>query len=278
MTKNKIKEILIRSKKNVLNNFSGNQQSILKGTGLDFKEIEEYNPGDDVRKINWKATAKQNGKPFINIYEEEKQLDVYVLFMINGNIEYKQKKEIMSEIMSVISFSAIKNNDYISNIFISNKEEKHFYKTKNKGMINKSLNYIFSLPQNHILGKNIDNVYLINYIKQKIKRKSIIFIISDFYEEINFEGLGFKHEIYSIIVRDKTEEEPMFNDEIEIFDPITLETEKINFNESLLKKYKKEIEEKNKKLFQSFKKQKIKYIKIQNIQEIYIKLKQLLRY
>lgn len=270
MNKLLAKEILIRSKRNVFNNKSGNNNSILSGQGLNFKEIREYSFGDDVRKINWKSTAKMNGKPYINIYSEEKELNIVTIFLADGNIEYGLKKQKMSELNAIISLSAIKNGDNIRNIYVGKKIIKTFPPTKNIGMVLQSIQ--FSLDLN-MTGTKVNYSNIKKIIENNIKQKSIIFIIGDFFQEIDLSGIGFKHEIYAIIIRDITEEVPIFDNEELIIDPITLNNDVINFNKGLINKFKIIIEKNDIELIKSFNKNKIKYKKIYTNDDLYLKLK-----
>jgi len=269
------KKILIKTKQKIFNFKHGDTQSLFSGEGMDFKEIKEYNQGDNVKKINWKVTAKMNGSPFINVFNEEKQLNIINIFLINGNNEYKNKKEKMGEVLSLLSLSAINSKDIVSNIFFSDKVEKQFLKTKNTGMVLKSLNYIFD---NNFLGKETNYNELVKYISKTIKKKSIIFIIGDFYnEDIDFKETGFKHEIYPIVLRDKTEEKPSLLGELNIIDPINMKNENIYFNNNIINKFEIKMNKNNMHLLKSFKKNKLKYLKLYTDEDIFYKIKTLFK-
>ncbi len=272
----KAKEIIIKTKRRLFGANLGNNVSIFQGNGLDFSEIKEYNIGDDVKKINWKVTAKEQ-KPYINIFNEERELNIVVCFMLSGNIYFgsiAQKQEIMSEISTIIGYSAIKNSDRFTSIVFSKEEERIFKPSKNINSVYEALEYELELNP---LGKEVDYKNLSNYLLQSLKQKSIIFIIGDFYEDLDFTYLSAKHEIYCIIVRDLFEENPKFDDEVALIDLKTLKQEELVVNKSVVNEYKKLIDKRDKKLYQHFLKNKITFTKVYTNEEPFIKLQSLFR-
>ncbi|MDZ7797607.1 MAG: DUF58 domain-containing protein [Candidatus Marinimicrobia bacterium] len=124
----KVKQVEIRTRHMVNEVFSGEYRSIFKGKGMSFSEVREYQPGDDVRLIDWNVTARHN-KPFVKIMEEERELTVYFLFDVSasghtGSTE-RFKSEIAAEICSVLAFSAIKNGDKVGLINFTENVEKY---------------------------------------------------------------------------------------------------------------------------------------------------------
>ena len=272
----KVKEIIIKTKKRLFGANLGNNVSIFQGNGLDFSEIKEYNYGDDVKKINWKVTAKEQ-KPYINVFNEERELNIVLCFMVSGNIYFgsvRQKQEVMAEIATIIGYSAVKNSDKFSSIFFSDKEEKLFSPSK-------SINSVYSMLEHAIelnpLQKEANYKELSDYLLNRLKQKSIIFIVGDFYEEIDFKYLGAKHEVYAINVRDKFEEEPKFDSEVSLIDPKTLKDEQLFIDSSTLKSYKEELKKQDKKLQEHFIKSGVGFAKVYTNEEPFVKLATLFR-
>jgi len=269
------KEILIRTKKNIFNNKVGNNTSLFLGNGIDFQEIREYHYGDDVRKINWNVTAKNNGEPYLNLYNEDRELNICIIYLLNGNIEYginKKKKEIMTEIMSLLSLSTIDKGDNLTTLFFSNKEEKLFPPTKKSGVVFETIKHSLNIDN---LGTETNYKEMIEYINLKIKRKSIIFMIGDFYTNVDFKKLSNKHEYYSIIVRDKTEEDISLLGEKNIIDPISLNNSNILFNKKIQNQFKNEIIENDNILYENLIKNRINFKKIYTDDDIFLELKKI---
>ena len=134
----KVKHIEIRTKGLVNDLFGGEYHSVFKGQGMTFSEVREYYPGDDIRMIDWNVTARNNA-PFVKVFEEERELTVYVLVDISssggfGTLNYL-KSDISAELASVLGFSAINNQDKVGLILFSSKVEKYIPPKKNKSHI-----------------------------------------------------------------------------------------------------------------------------------------------
>jgi len=272
----KAKEILIKTRRRFFGQNIGNNVSVFQGNGLDFSELKEYVYGEDVKKINWKVTAREQ-KPYINVFNEERELNIVSAFMVSGNIYFgsiRQKSELMSEILTIIGYSAIKNSDKFTAFFFSDKEERFFKPTKNINSIYPILESSLSIDP---LGKKVDYKNFNDYVLNRIKRKSILFILGDFFEEVDFAFLSAKHEIYAIIVRDRFEENPSLPSEVDLYDPKTLRGESFYMDSSVLKEYKKEIEKKDRKLKEHFLKNRVKFTKIYTDEDPFLKLSELFR-
>ena len=272
----KAKEIIIKTKRRLFGANLGNNVSIFQGNGLDFSEIKEYNIGDDVKKINWKVTAKEQ-KPYINVFNEERELNIVVAFMVSGNIYFgsvRQKQELMAEVATIIGYSAVKNSDKFSTIFFSNKEEKLFKPSKQLHSVYSMLDFALELNP---LQKEANYEALSDYLLHSLKQKSIIFILGDFYEEIDFSLLSAKHELYAISIRDPFEEAPKFDDEVALIDLKTLEEKEIIVDKKVVSEYQKTLSKKDKKLQEHCLKHRVGYVKLYTNQEPFIKLSSLFR-
>ena len=272
--KQKAKEIIIKTKKRLFGSNIGNNVSIFQGNGLDFSEIKEYQIGDDVKKINWKVTAKEQ-KPYINIFNEERELNIVVCFMVSGNIYFgsvRQKQEVMSEILTIIGYSAIRNSDRFSAIFFDKAEIERTKPTKNINSLYLTLEKALELDS---LGKEVDFGVLSEYLLSTIKQKSIIFVVGDFFEEVDFSLLSAKHEVYAIVVRDPFEEEPKFLGELSLIDTKSLKVNEVSLDKQTMKNFKKQLEKRDKKLFEHFLKHQIGAVKVYTNEEPFGKLQRL---
>jgi uncharacterized protein (DUF58 family) len=272
----KVKEIIIKTKKRLFGANLGNNVSIFQGNGLDFSEIKEYSYGDDVKKINWKVTAKEQ-KPYINVFNEERELNIVVAFMVSGDIyfgSFRQKQELMAEIATIVGYSAVKNSDRFSTIFFSDRVEKIFEPSKSLNSVYSMLEYALDLDA---LGKEADYGYMSEYLLQTLKQKSIIFVVGDFYQELDLAFLAAKHEVYLINVRDRFEENPILDSDISLIDPKTLEVSELSLDSKVLQKFKSELDLRENRLQEHAVKNRISYLKLYTNEDSYIRLSSLFR-
>ena len=270
----KVKEILLRAKKAVFTGNLGNNLTAFKGDGIDFAEIREYNFGDDVRKINWKATAK-TGEVKVNEFNEERELNISLVFMVDGGINFGTvalKQDIMAELMAMVSYSAISNGDRLNTLFFSDKLERKFKPSKNLGVVEE---YVRSALEINPIGKKADYSALCDFLNSTFKQKSIVIIIGDFYGDIDLSTIAHKHQVYALIVRDRFEEYPAIDGEYTLIDPATLKGEDIMLSKSSAKAFKKELEKQDAKLYEHFLEHRVNYGKIYTDEELYIRLLQI---
>ena len=270
------REIFIKSKRKIFSQNLGNNSTTFIGSGLDFSELREYYFGDDVRKINWKATAKA-GRPYINLFTEERELNIVLAFMTGGGISFGSKRikqELMAEVYALLAFSAIKNSDMVTTLAFSSKEEYYLPATKNINTLNETLPKLLNFDA---LGKEVDYEKFSTYMLESVKQKSIVFVIGDFYEELDLTLLSAKHEVYAIVIRDKFEEEPQLMGMLDLIDPNSMASSGFEFNKKMLDDYKEVIEKKDKQLYEHFMGHNIRYVKIYTDEEPYFKLNNLVR-
>ena len=204
----KVKQVEIRTRGLVNDLFGGEYHSVFKGRGMAFSEVREYQPGDDIRLIDWNVTAR-NGSPFIKIFEEERELTVYLLVDISKSGEFgsqnQLKQEFGAEIASVLGFSAIKNNDKVGLILFSNDIEKYVVPKKGKSHV---LRVIRELLYNTPKGNKTSIKNALDYLLKVAKRKSVIFLISDFIDDDYWASLKVvnrKHDLIGIRLFDPAE-------------------------------------------------------------------------
>ena len=206
----KVRQIEIRTKNVVNDFFGGDYHSNFKGRGMTFSEVREYVPGDDVRSIDWNVTAR-TGKPHIKIFEEERELSVLILIDVSSSGVFGSKKDLKIdlgvEIAAMLSFSAIKNNDKVGLALFSDKIEKYIPPKKGKKhvlrLITDIVNHDFENSNKRTSIKTA-----IDFANKISKRKSVIFLISDFIDD-NFwnelKFLNFKNDVIGLQIYDSYE-------------------------------------------------------------------------
>src|ERR1044071_3815959 len=176
----KVRKIEIKTRGLSSHIFSGEYHSAFKGRGMAFSEVREYIPGDDIRSIDWNVTARFN-HPYVKIFEEERELTVILLVDVSASGDFgtktQFKKELIIELCAVLSFSAIQNNDKIGIIFFSDKIEKFIPPKKGKSHI---LRIIRELIEFKPEDKKTNLSEVLRYVTNVIKKRSIVFLISDF--------------------------------------------------------------------------------------------------
>ena len=206
----KVRKIEIKTRGLSRNIFAGEYHSAFKGRGMAFSEVREYQFGDDVRTIDWNVTARYN-KPYIKIFEEERELTVMLLIDVSGSRDFGSsdvfKKNVITEISAILSFSAIQNNDKIGVIFFSEKIEKFIPPKKGKSHILRIIRELIDFePESK--GTNITEA--LRYMTNVIKKRCTCFIISDFIQnEPEFEKAmtitNNKHDLVALRIFDERE-------------------------------------------------------------------------
>lgn len=204
----KVRKIEIKTKGLSSNIFAGQYHSAFKGRGMAFSEVREYQYGDDIRNIDWNVTARFN-HPFIKVFEEERELTVMLVIDVSGSRNFgtqmRTKRDLITEISAVLSFSAIQNNDKIGVILFSNKIEKFITPKKGRTHILRIIRELLEFePQEQTT--NVSEA--LRYLTNVIKKKSIAFLISDFIAP-NFEDAikiaNRKHDLIALQVFDPRE-------------------------------------------------------------------------
>lgn len=207
----KVRHIEIKTRGLSQNIFAGEYHSAFKGRGMAFSEVREYQYGDDIRDIDWNVTARYN-KPFIKIFEEERELTVVILVDVSGSLDFgtgdSMKREIVTELAATLAFSAIQNNDKIGVIFFSDKIEKFIPPKKGRKHI---LYIIRELLMFKPESNQTDLAMALRYLTNAIKKKCTTFLISDFLDVYDYENAltiaNRKHDIVAMQVYDPLEVE-----------------------------------------------------------------------
>ncbi len=265
-----IKKLVIKARKQVFSEIPGNNPSLFKGEGFDFVELREYQPGDDVKKIDWLVTAKLQ-KPYVKLYKEERELNVVVAFMLSGSMFFgtkRFKQEVAAEVGAILGFAAIKNQDNFSYFLFADKEYSSIRPTKHISAVSRCAEAVNRFVS---LGKRANFEALTKRLF-KIKRKSLIFIVSDFFGEYDFRVLSEKHEVVAIVIRDRFEEDPDAIGYMQLIDPETKQSFIVDFEGMTLQNYKKEIKKHDAAMYDHFKKCGMGFSKIYTHDEPFIKL------
>jgi len=208
----KVRQIEIKTRGLSRNIFAGEYHSAFKGRGMAFAEVREYQFGDDIRSIDWNVTARYN-HPYIKVFEEERELTVMLLIDVSGSREFgsieKLKKNIITEISAILSFSAIQNNDKIGVIFFSDSIEKFIPPKKGRSHILRIIREMINFQPEK---RGTDITEAVRYLTNAIKKRCTAFIISDFIDDNpNLEQAlsiaNNKHDVVALRIYDQREQE-----------------------------------------------------------------------
>ncbi|MDF7798440.1 DUF58 domain-containing protein [Pontiellaceae bacterium B1224] len=205
----KVRRIQITTKHAVNDVFAGQYHSTFKGRGMEFDEVREYVPGDDIRSIDWNVTAR-SGAPHIKKFVEEREMTVMLVVDISASNLFgsgsQLKRDLAAEVAAVLAFSAIRNNDRIGLILFSEEVEKYIPPKKGTRHVLRLVREMLShKPQ----GKGTNAVPALDYLNHISTRKNVTFLISDFMFSDNYEKLlkisARRHDLISVIIGDKRE-------------------------------------------------------------------------
>jgi uncharacterized protein (DUF58 family) len=204
----KVRKIEIKTRGLSSQIFSGEYHSAFKGRGMAFSEVREYIPGDDIRNIDWNVTARFS-HPYVKVFEEEREMTVMLLVDISASGDFgtqKQfKRDLITELCAVLSFSAIQNNDKIGVILFSDRIEKFIPPKKGKSHTLRIIRELINLEPE---GKGTDLGMALRYFTNMVKKRSIAFLISDFIGQGYADSLKVsarKHDMVAIRVSDERE-------------------------------------------------------------------------
>ncbi|MFH2061187.1 MAG: DUF58 domain-containing protein [Pseudomonadota bacterium] len=202
----KIKRIHIKSSRTVNSIMAGQYRSVFRGSGIEFEEVREYSPGDDVKTIDWKVSARL-GKPFVKLYTEERESIVMLLIDMSASLKFGTffgtKLERVAEVASVLAFNAIKNNDKVGVVFFTDQVEKYIPPKKGTSHIWRVIKEIFTfVPQ----GKGTNISAALDYLGKISKKRTFVFVLSDFLDDDYLKSLRAvrqKHEIIGVMIYDQ---------------------------------------------------------------------------
>jgi uncharacterized protein (DUF58 family) len=218
--------------------FAGQYVSAFKGHGMEFSEVREYQPGDDIRSIDWNVSARQN-RPFIKIFHEERELTLMLLIDISGSQQFgtrgRFKRELLAEIAGMLAFLAIRTNDKVGAILFSSHVEKFLPPKKGAPYVWRLIKEIFTYEPAR-RGTNIEAA--LSYLNRVVKRHAIVFLISDCMDDRFDKSLGLtarKHDLTILRISDSAEIELPDAGLIRMTDPETGESAIINTSSRLVR-------------------------------------------
>jgi uncharacterized protein (DUF58 family) len=205
----KVRKIEIKTRRLSDHIFSGEYHSSFKGRGMTFSEVRQYQFGDDIRSIDWNVTARYN-EPYVKVFEEERELTMVLMVDVSSSELFgtteQFKRETITEISATLAFSAIQNNDKVGLLLFSDEIELFIPPKKGKTHV---LRIIRELIEFHPRSKKTDITHALRYLSNVMKKKAIVFILSDFMDD-NYDNalkiVGRKHDVTGIRVFDKYEE------------------------------------------------------------------------
>ena len=256
-----LQKILVRARRQVFSEMVGNNPSRFHGEGYDFIELREYMPGDDIRHIDWNITAKMQ-RPYIKIFREERELNVVIVSMLNGSVHFGSKKfkqELIAEIVALSGYAVLHNGDLLSTFTFADKLYRVSKPTKRLFSIHSSVENILEFDA---LGKPADYALMAETLYKRIRRKSLIIIVADFFDIPDLRLLARKHEVLAVVVRDHLEEHPPAMGFASLVDPESNQTLEGDFNSSSIKAYEAKVKRHDRQLFETFKKDQIRFRKI----------------
>ena len=222
-----VRRIQIYTNRTVNEVFAGEYESTFKGRGMQFDEVREYTPGDDVRSIDWNVTAR-TGKPYIKRYVEERELTVMLLVDLSASGAFgsvgKFKNELAAELCAVLAFAAIKNNDKVGLITFTDQIERFIPPQKGTQHV---LRVIRELLYGQARNKKTDIKMALEYLAKVMHKKAIVFLVSDFIDEgfeQTFRLVNKRHDLIALAVRDRHELSLPPAGLIELEDPETGQT------------------------------------------------------
>ena len=202
----KIRRIHIKSGRAVNTIMAGQYRSVFRGSGIEFEEVREYSPGDEVKNIDWKVSARL-GKPFVKLYREERESIVMLLIDMSASLKFGTFQgpvlERVAETASVLAFNAIRNNDKVGAVFFTDRVEKYIPPKKGSSHVWRVIKEIFTFsPQ----GRGTDISGALDYLAKISKKRSFVFILSDFLDQGYLKSLRTlrrRHEPIGVMIYDK---------------------------------------------------------------------------
>ena len=205
-----IRRLHLKARRAVEDLLGGEYHSVFKGTGIAFEEVREYQPGDDIRAIDWNVTARM-GHPFVKRFIEERELTVLLAVDGSGSLHFgtqlQQKRDVAAELAAVLAFSAISNNDKVGLLLFTDGVERFVPPRKGARHVLRLIrDVLFFQPARR--GTNLRDA--LDYLNRVLRRRTVVFLLSDFFDqgyEQAFKRTGFRHDLIAVRLTDLREEE-----------------------------------------------------------------------
>jgi len=204
----KIRKMHIKTGRMVNTMMAGQYRSVFRGAGIEFEEVREYSPGDEVKSIDWKVSARM-GRPYIKLYQEERELVVMLMVDMSASVKFGTSdavmREIAAEIAGVLAFNAVKNNDKVGAVLFTDQVEKYIPPQKGSAHVWRVIREIFSFRPE---GRGTDIRSAVNYLSRVCRKKTVSFLVSDFHSANYIKELKIasrKHDLIGIVLSDPGE-------------------------------------------------------------------------
>ncbi len=204
----KIKAIQIRTQRTVTETMAGQYESAFKGRGMEFEQVREYRSGDDIRHIDWSVTARMN-KPYVKEFREERELTVVIMVDVSSSGAFgsvhKMKNEVAAEVAAVLAYTAIKSNDKVGLIIFSDRIERYIPPKKGRAHVWRVVREVLTFRPGR---RRTDLTGALDFLGKVIRRRSVVFMISDFQADKYQETLrmaGKRHDLTAVHVVDPRE-------------------------------------------------------------------------
>ena len=204
-----IRRIQIKTNRAINDLLAGQYESVFKGQGMEFKEVREYIPGDDVRQIDWNVTAR-TGHPYVKVLAEERELTVMLMVDMSGSGRFgsvaRFKNELAAELCAVLAFSATRNNDKVGLLIFTDQVELYVPPKKGRQHVLRVIREVLAFQPKHV-GTNIPEA--LHYLSGVVRRRAVVFVVSDFMDEGYENALRIaskRHDLIGVAVTDPREE------------------------------------------------------------------------
>jgi len=257
----KTHEILLKARRQIVGDRIGNNASMFRGEGYDFLELREYVLGDDTRHIDWNITAKMQ-RPYVKVFREERELSVVSVAMLGGALDFgkeTRKIEHVAQAVALIGYSAVANGDLFSHYNFSQNLRDEVRAGKHKFAVTQSVHTVMNAP---LLNYKADYTAMAQTLYKRLKRRSLIVVIGDFFEIPDMRLLAKKHEVVAVVVRDRFEEKPEPFGFTAMIDPESGAVLEGDFNMASVQKYHEKIREHDAMLFEQFRRDGIRSAKL----------------
>lgn len=256
-----IGQILLKARRQIVGDRIGNNASMFRGEGYDFLELREYVSGDDTRHIDWNITAKMQ-RPYVKVFREERELNVVSVAMLGGALDFgkeTRKIECVAQAVALIGYSAIGNGDVYTHYNFSQDLRNEVRAAKKKFAVSESVHKVMSAP---LLNHKANYTGMAQDLYKRLKRRSLIVVIGDFFEIPDMRLLAKKHEVVAVIVRDRREEKPDPFGFTAMMDPESGAVLEGDFNAASVQKYHEKVRVHDGLLFEQLRRDAIRSTKL----------------
>lgn len=255
------RHILLKARRQIVNDRIGNNPSLFRGEGYDFIELREYIPGDDTRHIDWNITAKMQ-RPYVKVFREERELNVVTVAMLGGSLYFGRdrfKIESVAEAVALIGYSAIANGDLFTHYGFSEALVDEVRSSKKRFAVAQSVEQVMG---SELLHRRADYNVMAAALYKRLRRRSLIVVIGDFFEIPDLRLLAKKHEVVALVVRDRLEEKPEAMGYTALIDPVNGAVAEGDFNERSVRRYALKVREHDGALYERFRRDGVRAAKL----------------